>query len=696
MTGTILKRYKRLLSLIAVPLLILALTLSPAVGADDDGDIKVKVVGDEQLLDDVWDKVESTVTDMPEDAVMTGKYVIGPTEGNGWTSERTETYCSYYFSHIVDGKKVPGDRFVVIINADTLERTPVWFYTPLNEVGSIEAVLASKRPMIWDGSRAWEGNINFLPPYEVPAGYSYEAPGYENGGHGMNAAGMNDIPVADDYTVLGDEELLDSVWEKACTDIELPDGAVLVSKAVIAPKESNIGGVPAVTWVNTPSEEFGKTHCSYRFGHLVDGELVDGDKYVIAINADTLERVPIVQRTPYYITGSVEASDASARPMIWDGSCPTIHIGPFHEVRAGYSYEAPGYENGGHGVNAASINDIPVADDCTVLGDEELLDSVWEKACTDIELPEGAILTIKAVIAPEESIGPGGVPTAVVGNKRSEKFGETHCVYYFQHLVDGELVDGDRYVIKVNADTLELTPAVERIPYYITGSIEASDASARAMIWDGSCPTIRIGPFYEVPACYSYEAPGYENGGHDVNAAGMDDIPVADDCTVLGDEELLDSVWEKACTDIELPDGAVLTIKAVIAPEDSIGPDGVPNTVFGNKRSEKFGETHCTYYFSHLVDGKLIDGDRYVVVINADTLERIPIVEWTPPYITGSLEASYATARAMIWDGSCPTLRIGPFHEVRARYSYDILRHWNGNRSVGWETRGQNAGVEPP
>jgi hypothetical protein len=146
-----------------------------------------------------------------------------------------------------------------------------------------------------------------------------------------------------------------------------------------------------------------------------------------------------------------------------------------------------------------------------------------------------------------------------------------------------------------------------------------------------------------------------------VNAANINDIPVADDCIVMGDESLLDSVWEKACTDIELPDGAILTCKAVIAPEDSIGPDGVPSTVFSNKRSEKFGETHCTYRFSHLVDGKLVDGDRYVIVINADTLERMPIVEWTPPYITGSLEASYASARPMIWDGSSPTIRISPF-----------------------------------
>lgn len=350
MTGKILKRYKWLLSLIAVPLLILALTLSPAVGADG-GDIKVKVVGDEQLLDDVWDKVESSITDMPEDAVLTGKYVIGPTEGNGWTSERTETHCSYYFSHIVNGKKVPGDRFVVIIDADTLERTPVWFYTPLDEVGSIEAVLASKRPMIWDGSRAWEGEINPLPPYEVPAGYSYEAPGYENGSHGVNAASINDIPVADDCDVMGNEELLDSVWEKACADIELPDGAILTIKAVIAPEDS-IGpdGVPTTVVGNKRSEKFGETHCVYYFQHLVDGTLVDGDRYVIKINADTLERTPAVERTPLYITGSVEASDASARPMIWDGSSPTLRIGPFYEVPARYSYDILRYWNGNHSV----------------------------------------------------------------------------------------------------------------------------------------------------------------------------------------------------------------------------------------------------------------------------------------------------------------------------------------------------------
>lgn len=349
MTGTILKRYKQLLSLIAVPLLILALTLSPAVGADDggDGDIKVKVVGDEQLLDDVWDKVESSITDMPEDAVMTAKCVSGPEEGNGWASKIADTHCIYAFSHIIEGKKVPGDRFVVIINADTLERTPVEFHTPLNEAGSIEALEASKRPMIWDGSRAWEGDINFLPPYEVPACYSYEAPGYENGGHGVNAAGMNDIPVADDCIVMGDEELLDSVWEKACTDIELPDGAILTTKAVIAPEDS-IGpdGVPNTVFGNKRSEKFGETHCVYYFQHLVDGELVDGDRYVIKVNADTLELTPAVERTPYYITGSIEASDASARPMIWDGSSPTLRIGPFYEVRARYSYDILRYWNG--------------------------------------------------------------------------------------------------------------------------------------------------------------------------------------------------------------------------------------------------------------------------------------------------------------------------------------------------------------
>lgn len=165
-----------------VAILVLAFTAAPNLGAaslNGSDDIEVTVVGDEQqlpdgfevrvkgdeeLLDSVWEKVKSSIiTDIPENAVLTGKYVSGREEGSGWTSEITETHCVYYFSHIVDGKKVPGDKFIVIIDADTLERIPVEFHTPLNEAGSIEAIEASRRSMIWDGSRAWEGEIKILP-----------------------------------------------------------------------------------------------------------------------------------------------------------------------------------------------------------------------------------------------------------------------------------------------------------------------------------------------------------------------------------------------------------------------------------------------------------------------------------------------------------------------------------------------------
>ena len=138
---------------------------------------EVRVKGDEQLLDSVWDKVESSITDMPEDAVLTAKYVTTPPQT--CRSKLQGKHCCYRFEHLVDGEFVDGDKFIVVIDADTLERRQVLFHIPLgvNGVSSIEKWRASARPIIWDGSRP---TIRIGPFYASPASCSYRGPGYYN------------------------------------------------------------------------------------------------------------------------------------------------------------------------------------------------------------------------------------------------------------------------------------------------------------------------------------------------------------------------------------------------------------------------------------------------------------------------------------------------------------------------------------
>ena len=136
---------------------------------------EVRVKGDEELLDSVWEKVKSSITDMPEDAVLTWKYVTTPPQTCRVKLEGK--HCCYYFEHLVDGKFVDGDKFIVVIDANTLERMPVVFHAPFNETGSIEAWKASARPMIWDGSRP---AIRIGPFYASPASCAYRGPGDYN------------------------------------------------------------------------------------------------------------------------------------------------------------------------------------------------------------------------------------------------------------------------------------------------------------------------------------------------------------------------------------------------------------------------------------------------------------------------------------------------------------------------------------
>jgi hypothetical protein len=115
-------------------------------------DIEVTVKGDEALLDSVWDKVKSSITDIPEGAIMTGKFDTG-------------SAFVYRFFHYVNGYRVDGDRFVVVIGKeDRLRRKSVEFHPLINDVGSAEAVIAGTKPMIWSTDVP-----KVAPPPEKPA-----------------------------------------------------------------------------------------------------------------------------------------------------------------------------------------------------------------------------------------------------------------------------------------------------------------------------------------------------------------------------------------------------------------------------------------------------------------------------------------------------------------------------------------------
>jgi len=93
---------------------------------------------------------------------------------------------------------------------------------------------------------------------------------------------------------------------------------------------------------------------------------------------------------------------------------------------------------------AQKRNEMPPVIYSESVEDDDILNAVWEKVCSDIELPDGAVLTSQVVM--RGMLDSGDVTTCRGG-----------CyTYTFGHYVNGYRVDGDDFVVKVNPATLKV------------------------------------------------------------------------------------------------------------------------------------------------------------------------------------------------------------------------------------------------